>query len=66
MYGRGSTVLLSPVLIFTNLHLHTVLTQMIKTTLKPQAYKKEKNIVTTHYANFHPIVSFLKNTCIRT
>lgn len=59
MHGRGSTVLLSSVLIFTNLHLYTVLTQMIKNTLKPQAYEK-KNIVTTHHVNFHPTVSLKK------
>lgn len=41
MHRRGSIVLLSTVLIFTNLHLHTVLTQMIKNTLKPQAYEEK-------------------------
>jgi len=46
MQGRGSTVLISPVLIFTNLHMHPILTQMIKTALKPQhmkKFKKKKN-----------------------
>lgn len=30
------------VLIFTNLHMHTILTQMIKTALKPQHRKRIK------------------------
>lgn len=67
MYERGFTVLLSLVLIFTNLHMHTILTQMIKTALKPQHTKKIKKIVTTHHANFHPTMSLKnKNTCIGT
>lgn len=42
MYGRGFTELLSPVVIFNNLHMHAILTQMIKTAPKPQHMKKLK------------------------
>lgn len=51
------------VLIFTNLHMHTILTQMIKTAQNHsigKELKKKKKMVTTHHANFHPTMSLKK------